>query len=82
MSLDVRRRVRPWKHLANAAKLLCALQIPVGFWAGHLTGHPVDPWPLAQVSLWTYAFFSPVDVGLIIGAIKDTIQAAKAPGHP
>lgn len=63
--------------MANAAKLLCAIQIPVGFWVGHIAGVPVDPWALAQVSLWTYAFFSPVDVGIIISSIRETIKEAK-----
>jgi len=73
MSPETRRRVRPWKHLANLAKVAAALQIPIGFWA---TGGHVEPWALAQVSLWFYAFFAPVDVGLILGSVKDILDRA------
>ncbi len=52
------------------AKVFCAVQIPVGFWAGVMTSHPVDPWALAQVSLWTYSFFAPVDAGLLLQSLS------------
>ena len=71
-----RRRV--WKHVANAVKVLCSIQIPIGYWlaqTAHMT--TVTPWDVAQVSLWTYVFFSPIDVALMIQAMK-----GESPGKP
>ncbi len=61
---------KPWKHVANVAKIVCALQIPVGFWLARLAGVQIDPWALAQVSLWTYCFFAPIDAGQLVALIK------------
>ena len=77
-----RRRRKPWKSAANWAKVFCAVQIPVGFWVGVLTGHPVDPWALAQVSLWTYSFFAPVDAGLLLQSLVALVHPPKPTEAP
>ncbi len=76
------KRPRPWKRIANLVKVLCAAQVPIGYWLAqynHLSA--VTPWDVAQVSLWTYVFFSPIDVALMIQAIRGD-NPAKNPAQP
>lgn len=75
-----RRRRKPWKLAANLAKVFCAVQIPVGFWVGVWVNQPQDPWALAQVSLWTYSFFAPVDAGLLLQSVVALVRPPKPLG--
>jgi hypothetical protein len=66
------------KHGANGMKIVCVLQIFLGYWIPQCFGLPApDPWALAQLALYQYMFVAPVDVSImvtnIVGAIRGNL---------